>query len=318
MGEIEPREVEDTRPARFAPVLGMPSRGRRVPLAAAAVLVAGLAAAACGGGDDEAGIRVEAGGDPEAEQTLTAVQAAVVRAASFRFQFQGLDTTMAYWEDGPRQFTGEGGWSTDGWHLVTRDQNDASETILAGDTVYYRGPDPGAPLEAEPWLCWASSEDEPLPRDEVLDEMAGTLDEIAAEGELDDGLVDQLAVALAAGLYLDGTPDRVDWADAEVEVLAFPGDPTSFVETIGRGGTTRLLGEAGGVRTLRVTLRAPQDVADAFGRPIPDGQVELDIGPDDLPVAMRLDVAGTSESFDVEVRFSDWGTPQDIAAPIAC
>jgi hypothetical protein len=198
---------------------------------------------------------------------------------------------------------------------VTRDQYDASETILAGDTVYNRWPDGGDPLEEEPWTCWASSEDEPLPRDEVLDEMAGTLDEIAAEGELDDGLVDQLAVALAAGLYLDGAPDRVDWADAEVEVAAFPGDPTSFVEVIGRGGTARMLGEAGGVKTLGVTLRASDDVVAAFGRPIPDGQVELDVGPDDVPVAMRLHIAGTSDSFDVGVRFSDWGTPVDIAAP---
>jgi len=287
-----------------------------VPLVVAAgLLLAGLAAAACGGGGDEARNRVEAGDDPEAERTLAAVQAAVARAPSFRFQFQGVDTTMAYWEDGPRQFTGEGEWSTDGWHLVTRDQNDASETILADDTVYSRWPDPGDPLEEEPWTCWASWEDEPLPRDEVLDEMAGTLDEIAAAGELDDGLVDQLAVALAAGLYLDGTADRVDWADAEVEVSPFPGDPTSFVEAIGRGGTTRLLGEAAGVRTLGVSLRAPRDVAAAFGRPIPEGQVELDVGPDDVPVAMRVHVAGTSDSFDVEVRFSDWGTPVEIAAP---
>ena len=290
-----------------------------MPLVVVAVLVAGLAVTACGGGADEAAIRVEAGGDPEADRILAAVQAAVARAPSFRFQFQGVDTTMAYWDDGPRQFTGEGGWSTDGWHLVTRDQDDASETILAGDTVYNRWPEPGDPLEGEPWTCWALWEDEPLPRDEVLDDMAGTLDEIAAEGELDDGLVDQLAVALAAGLYLDGTPDRVDWADAEVEVSAFPGDPTSFIEAIGRGGAARLLGEAGGVKTLGVTLRAPDDVVAAFGRPIPDGQVELDVGPDDVPVAMRLHVAGTSDSFDVGVRFSDWGTPVEVAAPaIAC
>ena len=43
--------------------------------------------------------------------------------------------------------------------------------------------------------------------------------------------------------------------------------------------------------------------------------MELDVGPDGVPVAMRLRVAGTSDSFDVGVRFSDWGTPVDIAAP---
>src|SRR5262245_38690984 len=98
----------------------MPSRGRPVPLAVAALLVA----AACGGD------RVEMGGDPEADQALAAVQAAVAGAGNFRFELQGVDTTMAYWEEGPRQFTGEGAWSAGRWRLVTSDQNDADEMIV--------------------------------------------------------------------------------------------------------------------------------------------------------------------------------------------
>jgi hypothetical protein len=290
-------------------------------LVAAALVVAGVAGAAWaaaradGDGGAGAGSAVETAGDPEAERTLEAVLAATDEAPSFRFGFQGLDTTMAYWLGGPRRFTGEGVWSTDRWHLITRDQDDASETIRDGDTVYSRWPEPGEDLERAPWERW---EDEPIPRDELLEEMSSMLTEAAAEeGELDDGFVDQLAVALAAGLYLDGTVDRVDWVDLEVETFDFPGDPTSFVRAIGRGSTPRLLGRAGGLTTLGVTLRAPDDVATAFGRPIPDGRLEVDVGADHLPVALRLSVAGTGDSFEVEVRFSDWGAPVDIDVPAA-
>ena len=304
-------------------MLGTPRRGSRGAwLVVAAVLVAAATAAAWarGGSEsgDETGNLAEANGDPEAERMLEAVQTATAGASSFRFRFRGVDTTMAYWDDADRRFTGEGAWSTERWRLVTRDQDDASETIVAGDSVYSRWPAPGGDLENEPWERWESWEDEPPPRDELLAEMSGMLAELEAEdGELDDGLVDQLAVALAAGLYLDGTVDRVDWADLEVETVHFPDDPTSFIGAIERGRAPRLLGRAGGLTTLGLTVRASEDVAAAFGRPIPDGQLEVDVGADHLPRALRLQVAGTSDLFHVEMRFSDWGSPVDIDVPAA-
>lgn len=304
-------------------MLGNTRRGRGARLVAAAVLVAGAAGAVWAGARNESGSGAETGpvdavGDPEAEMTLEAVQAAMAEAPRFRFQFQGVDTTMAYWDDEERRFNGEGAWSADRWRLVTRDQDDASETIVDGDTVYSRWPAPGGDIEREPWERWESWEDDPPPRDEALAEMSAMLTETEAEeGPLDERLMDRWAVALAAGLYLDGTVDRVDWADLEVELSHFPGDPTSFIEAIGRGSSPRLLGQSGGLTTLAITVRASDDVAAAFGRPIPDGQVEVDVGTDDLPVALRLHVAGTSDSFDLEVRFSDWGTPVDIGIPAA-
>jgi hypothetical protein len=71
------------------------------------------------------------------------------------------------------------------------------------------------------------------------------------------------------------------------------------------------------VRTLGITLQAPQDVVAGYGRPVPDGQMELDVGADGLPTALRLHVAAGDESFDLEVRFSDWGSPVDIEVPAA-
>jgi hypothetical protein len=78
-----------------------------------------------------------------------------------------------------------------------------------------------------------------------------------------------------------------------------------------------VLGQAGGLTTPGITALAPDDVAAAFGRPIPDGEMEIDVGADDLPVALRLRVTGTSDAFEVEVRFSDWGAPVDIDVPAA-
>jgi hypothetical protein len=175
-----------------------------------AVVVAGAAAVMWAGGESETGDetanRAGAGGDPEAETTLEAVQAATAEASSFRFRFQGVDTTMAYWDGGARRFTGEGAWSTERWRLVTRDQDDASETIIDGESVHSRWLVPGGDLEHEPWERWESWEDDPPPRDELLAEMSGMLSGLEAEdGDLDDEFVDQLAVALLAGLYLDGT-----------------------------------------------------------------------------------------------------------------
>jgi hypothetical protein len=255
-------------------------------------------------------------GDPEATTTLAAVQAAMARTSSFRFRFEGVDTTMAYWDEGDRRFTGEGAWSSDRWRLLTRDQDDASETIVDGDTVFSRWSGPGEDVEQAPWERWESWEDDPLPRDELLAEMSGMLTEVEAEdGEPDGALVDRLAVALAAGLYLDGAVDRVDWVDLEVETSPFPGNPTSFVDAIGRGGTARLLEHTGGLTTLGITVQADDDVAAAFGRRIPGGHLEIDVGDDDLPVALRLRVTRTSESFEVDVRFTDWGIPVDIDVP---
>jgi hypothetical protein len=311
------------------PVLGRPRRRRGALLLAAGVLVAAAGGAVWAGARGEWDERGDTdslaavGGDPEAERVLEAVQDATVRASSFRFRFKGVDTTMDFWDDGERRFTGEGAWSPDTWRLVTHDQNDASETIVDGDTVYSRWPAPGDDLAEEPWERWESWEDDPVPRDEVLAEMSAMLEVADAqeselgESELDDVLVDQLAVALAAGLYLDGTLERVDSADLMVEGAHFPGDPSSFIGVIGRGGTPRLLGQAGGQTTFGMTLRAPDEVAAAFERPIPEGQLEVDVGVDDLPVGLRVHVAGTSNAFDLEVRFSDWGSPVDIGLPAA-
>ena len=92
-------------------MLGTPRRGSSGAwLVVAGVLVAAATAAAWARGEsesgDETGSLAEANGDPEAERMLEAVQTATAGASSFRFRFRGVDTTMAYWDDTDRRFTG--------------------------------------------------------------------------------------------------------------------------------------------------------------------------------------------------------------------
>jgi hypothetical protein len=282
-------------------------------LSAALVAMVGVATACA----DEAGETVSArrGGEPsgDAGPLLASVREAVDEAGSFRFRFTGVDTTMAYWDGAERRFTGEGAWSADRWRLLTSDQNSSSETIRDGETIHDRRPEPGESLEQAPWESWEAWEDEPSERADVLSDMAGAMEQARTEdagpdGHFLDQAVDGLGVALAAGDYLDGSLERVDWGDLEVGIGDFPDDPAGFVEVLGRGGSPRLLSEdgSGGTTTLGLTLRAGDDAVAAFGAPIPDGDLEVDVGADHLPTALRLRVSGGDQSFQIEVTFSDW------------
>jgi hypothetical protein len=270
-----------------------------VAVLGATLLVARDGVAGDGGATDDA--------DPDAEAALEAVQAATRGASSFRFRFEGLETTG--------RFSGEGEWTTAGWRLVNRGDSGVEETILDGDTLYARRPDEGEALASEPWENWGHWEG-PIPRGEVLDEMSGMLELVEQEeGGLDDGFVDSLAVALAAELYLGDVGDRVDWADLEAELTGFPDDPGGFVQAIQQSGTPTIVGQTGATLTLGATVRAPGDVIQAFGRPVPDGEVELDVGADHLPTALRLGIAGADDAFTIDVQFTDWNSPIDIDPP---
>lgn len=189
----------------------------------------------------------------------------------------------------------------------------------------FRPRGPGVDTADAPWSSWDAAEDEPLPRAEVLGEMSTMLR--AAEGEAGGGFfapefVDVLAVALASGLHLEGRFDRVDWADQAVEPEAFPRDPAAFLTVLAAGADAdagpQVTARSEGVTTLGVTLVAPDDVAEAFGYPVPDGELEVDV-PDggDLPSALRLHVESGDTVFDLEVRFTGWDAPVDIEVPAA-
>ena len=255
--------------------------------------------------------------DPDAEAALDAVQAATRGASSFRFRFEGLDT-MAEGVgccETPGPFSGEGEWTTAGWRLVNRRDSGLGETILDGETMYVRRADEGDALDSERWENWGHWEG-PIPRGEVLDEMSGMLELVEEEeGALDEGFVDWLAVALAAEVYLGDVGDRIDWVDLEAELTGFPDDPGGFLQAIQQSGTPTIVGETGETLTLGATVQAPADVVQAFGRPVPHGEVELDVGVDHLPTALRLAVHGADEAFTIDVQFTDWNLPIDISPP---
>ena len=300
--------------------MSSPHRGGRGPLLIVLVaLVAVLTAALLVATDGVVGDGAETDdSDPDSEAALEAVQAATRGASSFRFRFEGLDTTVSEGVglgETTGRFSGEGEWSTAGWRLVNRGGSGVEETILDGDTLYARRADEGEALESEPWENWGHLEG-PNPRGEVLVEMAGMLEVVEEEeGRLDDGFVDWLAVALAAELYLGDVGDRVDWADLETELTGFPDDPGGFLQAIQQSGTPTILGGTDESVTLGATVRAPGDVVQAFGRPVPDGEVELIVGADHLPSALRLGVARADAAFTIDVQFTDWNSPIDIDAP---
>lgn len=306
-------------------------RGRRWKLRVAVVVM--LLAAGTGGGallltadgPDRGALRTGDGGerssdrrDPRALAALRAVQTSIDPAPSFRLRFEGVDTTLpSYGGQSTGAFSGDGEWDADRWRIVRRDDSGAVETLLVGEGLFGRWAEQAEHLATTPWEDWGRGEDDAIPRDEVLYEMSTSLEETEDEGELDEATVDWLAVALAAEVYLGQPGDNVDWVDLEVMGFNFPRDPTGVLQIIEQSrNPTILRGTLGldDVVTLGTTLQAPPDVVEAFGRPVPDGEVEIDVGPADHPAAVRLEIAAGDESFAIEVSF-DWVSPVEITTP---
>jgi hypothetical protein len=129
------------------------------------------------------------------------------------------------------------------------------------------------------------------------------------------GFEDTVAVAMAESVYL-GALDGPAAAGGESPLdSGFVGDPGGFLEAIGRMAEPRLVGEADGIATLATTLEAPADLAEAFGGTFPDAEVELDVGADDLPTALRLDVTVGGSSASIEIELSGWNEPVEITVP---
>ena len=296
---------------------GRVRRGRRVPLlvALAVVTVGGLGAAALLGAGDE----------PDPHETLAAAQAAVEGSTSFRFTMSG-ETAMRLGDDEngtdtTTRFTGTGAWADERWQMRSGGGFAEMEIVVDGTTTYERFTEPGGALEDELWQSWDT---ELLSRDEALSELASlSEDDEDDEADIfgDAGFRDTMAIALAGATYL-GSTDGLGAAVAgplgagtSTIDSGFMLDPSGFVEAVQRLGEPTLVGTDGGVTTLAITLEAPADLVEAFGGPLPAGEVELDVGADDLPTALRLDVAAGESSSSIEIEISAWNEPVEITIP---
>lgn len=293
-----------------------PSRRRRRPLlvALALMVAGGLGAAAVLARSDE-------GPDPGA--VLSAAQDALGDAHSFAFTVIGeshLELGSASSEAGTAatiRFTGAGEWADGRWRThVDYDGIAAIETLFDGTTTYDRVADSAASLDDATWTSYPEAG---ISREEMIEEIRSIREDLSSgPGEV-EGIYNSIAVNLATQVYLGPEDDIVSFENNTVDgapVGGFFSDPTGFVDSIRRLGEPSLVDDTDGMTTLATTVAAPDDIVEAFGRPIPDGHVELDVSSrDDLPQALRLDVRQADASAAIEVVFIGWGAPHDIVVP---
>jgi hypothetical protein len=288
------------------------------------LLIAVLAVVALGVG----GAVVLTSGDskPDPDETLTAAQEATADATSFRFTLDVEDVSSVGNEDAgsttTTHYTGEGEWADDRWHQLFRGgdfSEGASETVVDGSKEYDRWADDTDALQDELWQEW---DYEQMSQTDMLDELKAMSD---AGDDLDmDGFDDMMAVGLATELFMGGqslpgggyaSGDTFTGSTGFVGGPGFASDPTGFLDAIDQISEPTLEAEQDGVTTLAATVTAPDEFVDAFGSPIPDGKVELDVGADDLPTALRFSATQADSSLSIEVRFTDWNGSIDIAVP---
>jgi hypothetical protein len=305
---------------RRTPVPNRPSLRRGWFLAALVVIAAvagavGTVAFRAGDGAPDRG-----GDEPGRDGDLPAVRRAVGEARSVRFTFTAethhdlgdLDPAGVV----PARSTGSGEWTPDRWRVLTHgDDGSSIEMVLDGATAYVRFAEDDDALGAEPWARHEDAITSPGGQP-TGPTSADDLPDLELGPEADD----LLAVLLAEGVYLSGDEGVVDTGDLWADDPAAIGDPAGYLDAIARLSRPEWAPEAGaaggaGRGTLTATLRAPAELVEAFGRPIPDATVELDIGPGHLPTALRFDLAQGTSSSSMDIRFTDWDAPVEIALP---
>jgi hypothetical protein len=307
-------------PAPVAVPVRVAKRRGRVPLLAA---VGGLVVAGVGA----AGLVLVRTGGRDADEAVAAARSAVESATSFRFTYRTTDVLVEGDSDNSTETTTrtteDGEWAAGVWHVTSADEYSAYETIIDADgTIYNRWSDGGTGIDPE----------ERWDRDELPADLAGPVDMVEAVADMaeladvpvDDGFsrddlseayADEAAVGVAVMVYLSG--EGLSPALAHPAAVPFGpgygpgGDPAGFLDALREYGEPSL-DEPG---TITTTLRAPDELSDALGRPIPDGEVSLVLGPDDLPVSLHLRVAGERSSSDVELDFTDWNSDFSVEVP---
>lgn len=293
------------------PLPAAPKRRRRAPLF---VAMAAFVVVAVG-----VGFVVLSGDERDPDEALAAAQEAVADATSFRMTFDGEmvmvlgDETAG--SDTTSRFSGEGESTGERWHVVSNDGYGAYETILDGDVSYDRFADSPEELADE---SWSKLDDATYTREEILEELEVLAEEDEEDDFMPENYGDILEVGIAASLYLgdaDGSVALASMTGASGASSGFVGDPGGFLHAIQEIADPVVADESGDTLTLATTVTAPEDMVEAYGAPLPDGRIELDLDGDDMPTALRLAVDKGENSLDIEIRFSDWDAPIEIALP---
>ena len=299
--DVSPEPVEP------APVNHVTKGTRRGPL----LVVLGLLLV---GGLVPAVLVVRSTDDADPDEALAAARDAVADATSFRVVIRSTDVMVEGDAESGSETTSrtrsDAEWSDGVWHTRGEDQYYAYESITEADgTTYSRDSTESEETEIPPdaqWERWEGFGD--LERSDLVEEMTA----FGPGGEDDDGFAEQMAVGYAAMLYLAGEGAALDPTGMGPGFgPGLGGEPTAFLDAIAEMGEPTFEDSD----TLTATLHAGDDLNEAFGQPLPDGRIDVDLGTDDLPTAVRLFVESGENSSAMELTFSDWNTPIDIPIP---
>lgn len=257
---------------------------------------------------------------PDLAQVLAAARGAVEGATSFRFVVREQTHIIVRDESAgsvsPERTSIEGVWSDGRLHTLT---DGSDEAVVDGDTAYSRPVESAGAGADHVWTM--------TPDDSFHDEnLANHLQRIGMGVDNDqvEFVADKKAVEAAAWIYLGGADASIGFAaratggyiGIAASILGgFAGAPIGFVEAIAELGVPAAVDEANGVTVLVATLRAPDDLVEAFGHPIPEGTVQLEVGPDHRPTALRVRIERERVWSQTEVAFTDWNEPVDIPVP---
>ena len=269
-------------------------------------------------------------GEPDAAEALARARDAMAEASSFRLTSTGEDRSVVGELDGPgaeqvfRMVT-EAEVAGDDVRAVVDSGDWADEVVWVEGAVYERSaPDVDA-LADEPWTVVPPEMlGAALPTDgnlaDLLLAVAGL--DMNGDGEVDPDaagdpeMAEAFIVPVVAGYYL--------WGEALAPAEPLSGGlglplPAGFVDTFGRFDDAEVVAHDGAGTTIAATRRLPDEVAAAIAAAIdvavPEGLVEVDLGRDHLPTALRLTVEGSSASYTETVSFADWGADIAIEAP---
>jgi hypothetical protein len=305
-GDVELERIDDG--AYAPPAEGAAPRktrrGRVLVLGGALAVVALIVTALALRGDD---------GDREAERALARAKESLRAATSLRFSYSGamegplLDEEDEYEEPSSGRFDGTGEWTPDAWHIVEVADGDTVEAIRIGDREFYRSGWEDSPIEDEAWTEWPA---EPLTAEDFTDYL--TFIGAVVRGEYYDRGDDAGAAAeeygpLVALMVFLHAPNSAQGM--------FLADPQAFLDALQSLANPTVLSEDGDVLTLSMPIVASAELVEAYGGPIPDGTVELDLDADDRPVALRYRVAASATTVALDMSFSGRNEPLVIDAP---
>lgn len=278
-----------------------------------------------------------------AEEAVAAARAAVAGAGSFRY-------TQVIERNGDRAVD-EGEWLEGRWHVVAHEDGRTTEVVVDIDGTTYLRQVNGNRDEIGAGVDWDAVPLPPLvdvvdalaataataedmrpagpsggrdPAGESLTDVLGDAGSLEEAGILErtgrvadpidaEAIEHRTAVSAALMLLL-----RSDDADSTVRAPGplgsglGPGvDPAALFATLADRGEPEWDGDA----TVVADVRAPADVQDAFAQAVPEVRVEVELGPDDFPTAVRLHASTGSRATEIELTFTDWDDPLLVAIP---